>query len=238
MFSAVGFDLGDTLLDYAGLPLSWQREYPRALAAAAESCGATPAAGALARAGDVLARYNTRLVPRAREITDAELFGDVFGVLGIGDFPDSAAFDAAVDVFFSVFRGRAVAAHDGASTIKTLEDSGIRGGVLTDVAYAMPRRLVLEDLAVAGLTRLGALTLTSAQVGWRKPRPEGFRCLADLLGVSVDGMLYVGNEKKDVTGAVGAGASAALLWASDESVPQWGQCYTLGGLGELAALVV
>jgi hypothetical protein len=37
--AAVGFDLGDTLCEYAGVPLSWEREYPAALASVAEAWG-------------------------------------------------------------------------------------------------------------------------------------------------------------------------------------------------------
>jgi len=35
MFAGVGFDLGETLIEYEGVPLDWQSEYPPALAAVA-----------------------------------------------------------------------------------------------------------------------------------------------------------------------------------------------------------
>jgi hypothetical protein len=37
--AAVGFDLGDTLCEYAGVPLNWERQYAAALAAVADGCG-------------------------------------------------------------------------------------------------------------------------------------------------------------------------------------------------------
>lgn len=87
---AVGFDLGDTLCEYAGIPLNWDREYPAALAAVAESCRCelTPE---MSRSGiELLLQYNTRVTPRAeeREFTAEHIFAELVskwafrGVLG------------------------------------------------------------------------------------------------------------------------------------------------------------
>jgi putative hydrolase of the HAD superfamily len=238
VFSAVGFDLGDTLVDYVGVALSWQDEYARALAEVCSALGLTPAASAISLAESVLVRHNTRLTPREREVTDAELFGELFGALGLTRPADTETFDNAVDAFFAVFRRGAVGAPGGVDAVAGLQKSGVRLGVLTDVAYAMPRRLVEDDLAMAGLERLTATTLTSVDVGWRKPRPEGFEALAETLGVRPGEMLYVGNEQKDVVGARAAGASVALLWRSAEPVPDWGQDHTIRGLGQIDGLIV
>jgi hypothetical protein len=35
MFKGIGFDLGETLVEYEGVPLNWQSEYLKALAAIA-----------------------------------------------------------------------------------------------------------------------------------------------------------------------------------------------------------
>ncbi len=44
MTSVLAFDLGDTLVEYAGLPLSWEAHYPDALArlASVVEVGPTP----------------------------------------------------------------------------------------------------------------------------------------------------------------------------------------------------
>ena len=95
----------------------------------------------------------------------------------------------------------------------TLHGSGVRVGVLTDVPYRhAAARLVLDDLRLAGLDALAAVTITSVEAGWRKPAPHAFELLAAILGVPQAEMLYVGNERKDVEGANAAGMSSALLW--------------------------
>jgi putative hydrolase of the HAD superfamily len=65
--AAVGFDLGDTLCEYAGVPLSWEREYPAALASVAEACGRELSPEMREAGIRVLSRYNTRLTPREDE---------------------------------------------------------------------------------------------------------------------------------------------------------------------------
>lgn len=46
-FRAIGFDLGDTLLAYRGVPLNWASLYDEALRAVAVRCGAVPTAEGL-----------------------------------------------------------------------------------------------------------------------------------------------------------------------------------------------
>src|SRR3954465_1955054 len=61
---AVGFDLGDTLGEYVGVPLSWEPEYPAALSAVASVCGCELTPESLRSGTGVLLRYNTRVTPR------------------------------------------------------------------------------------------------------------------------------------------------------------------------------
>src|SRR3954465_3332870 len=61
---AVGFDLGDTLGEYVGVPLSWEPEYPAALSAVASVCGCELTPERLRSGTGVLLRYNTRVTPR------------------------------------------------------------------------------------------------------------------------------------------------------------------------------
>ena len=63
-FHAIGFDLGDTLIFYRDTPLSWVTLYPAALRSVAAACAVSPAPEQITAAGEILSRYNTRLVPR------------------------------------------------------------------------------------------------------------------------------------------------------------------------------
>ena len=68
MSGAFGFDLGDTLVEYEGLPLSWVDYYPEALGRLAATLRIAPSVEQVEAACEVLRRHNTRLHPRLVEI--------------------------------------------------------------------------------------------------------------------------------------------------------------------------
>jgi FMN phosphatase YigB (HAD superfamily) len=137
-----------------------------------------------------------------------------------------------------VFRRRARAFPDVAVALAGFRAAGTSVGVLTDVPYGMPLRLVLQDLSVAGLGSLAPSMLTSTEIGVRKPDPAGFEALADRQRCAAAAMLYVGNELKDVVGAKAAGMTAALISRSDSPIPAWGQDLTVTSLEQLLPVVI
>ena len=238
MFKAIGFDLGETLIEYRGVPLDWESEYPKALAAITTLWGGRLTPARIEAGSAVLRRYNTRLAPRRHEVDAATVFGELLAALDAPPERTHALLDAAVDAFFAVFRRRARAFPDVAAALAGFSAAGTSIGVLTDVPYGMPRRLVLQDLSVAGLDSLAPSTLTSTEVGVRKPDRAGFEALADHQRCAAAAMLYVGNELKDVVGAKAAGMTAALIWRDGSPVPAWGQDLTATSLEQLLPLVI
>jgi putative hydrolase of the HAD superfamily len=238
LLKGVGFDLGETLVEYEGVPLNWEREYPAALAAIASLWAGTPTAHEVEAGSAVLRCYNTRLNPRTHEVATATVFVGVLQAIGVSPEDAPALLHPAVDAFFAVFQRRVRAFGDVAPALHLLHRHGVRVGVLTDVPYAMPRRLVLHDLTSAGLDDLAASTLTSTEVGTRKPDPNGFAALAEREGCQCAEMLFVGNEQKDVVGAKAAGMQAALLWRDQSPVPSWGQDVTITSLDGLPSVVL
>jgi putative hydrolase of the HAD superfamily len=232
--SAIGFDLGDTLYEYAGVPLNWEREYPAALAAVARVGGHDLTPERLQSGTSVLLRYNTRRTPRRgdREYAAEQIFRELLAAWG-----SSLEFlTPSIAAFFDHFRQTLRAFPESAVVLATLHELGVPTGLLTDVPYGMPQNLLLADLSQAGLSIPDDRLLTSTMVGYRKPQPAGFRALARALGVSCDRLMYVGNERKDVDGGNAAGCQTVLLWRSDDEAPVWGQTFTIRSLEELFRL--
>jgi putative hydrolase of the HAD superfamily len=225
---AIGFDLGETLLTYADTPLNWSALYPAALAKVAEHLGVVPTPSQYAEAAGVLVRYNTRLHPRREEIGAEKIFREVFGSWSptVDDVEPGAA------AFFGFFQQRLACYPETSGVLRELRRRGIRVGVLTDVPYGMPRAFVEHDLRDAGLLPLKDELLTSIEVGWRKPEPAGFRLLAAKLGVTPRDLWFVGNEEKDIAGALATGAKPVLIDREGRR-PEWGQAHTVGDLREL-----
>lgn len=232
---AFGFDLGETLLTYAGTPLNWAELYPAALAQVADAIGGSfvfmPAH--IEEACLRLRAANTRLHPRSAEIRAERLFAGILQAWGCAAGP--ADIGAAVAAFFGFFQQRMVAYPESAAVLAALRADRRRIGVLTDVPYGMPRAFVQRDLDGAGLAGLVDVLLSSEETGWRKPAAAGFLLLAERLGVPPSELWYVGNEEKDIRGATGAGLTAVLI-DRDHRRPDWGQHHTIADLRELLAL--
>lgn len=229
MIRAIGFDLGDTLLYYRDTPMSWVALYPEALTAVAKSCHTQPSPEQLARAKDILTQHNTRVVPRTREIPAETILGLILETWGLDPAQHSSA---AIEAYFSFFQQRLSAYPETGAVLQTLRAHRIPTGILTDVAYGMPREFVLRDICGAGITGLFDTLLTSVEVGVRKPDPAGYHELAKRLGVEPTQMLYVGNEAKDVIGARQAGALTAFLDRAGTGANH-GQDFTISTLNTL-----
>ncbi len=226
---ALVFDLGDTLVEYEGLPLSWVDHYPQALARLAAFLGAAPDSAQIERGCALLRGFNTRLHPRVDEVAFSRILADLCASWSVPPPGDEAG---AARAFFSPFRQRLRCFPDSRPALTALRSAGTTTGVLTDVPYGMPRSLVLEDISESGLDGLLDLVVTSGEVGQRKPAPAALAAVAARLGLGPGDFAYVGNERKDVTVAKAFGCRAILIDRSG-SAPDWGQDETIATLAEL-----
>lgn len=231
-WKALGFDLGDTLVEYEGVPLSWEPQYPEAIARLAKVAGISPTDQQLVAGIAVLRKYNTRLTPREVEVSFADILCDLEKVFNCA-WPTAELISATA--FFELFRQKLRAFPDAASTLRSLRAQGLRIGVFTDVPYGMPRPLVDEDLRLSGISEEIDVVLTSREAGYRKPARQTLQVLADRLRARPEEMAYVGNERKDIQVALAFGCEAILL-ARSGVAPVWGQHRTIRSLSELCDL--
>jgi FMN phosphatase YigB (HAD superfamily) len=223
------FDLGDTLYAYRDVPLSWDEHFRPALIAASSSCDLISSEASIDRAVGVLGEFNTRTNPREIEFKSEYIFRKILEALNIPE----QYLEKIVYQFFSYFRQRLYVYPDALPILHAAEEHGIATAALTDVPYGMPRQFVVSDLEVSGLTPLIGHMLTSADAGYRKPRPEGYLGLCDLTGLSPEACCYTGNEQKDIQGALAAGMRAILVWRHVSAAPKWGQSATVRSLEEI-----
>lgn len=225
---AIAFDLGETLSTYVDIPLTWQEHYRPALKRAFAASGQSLDEAAMAAACATLARYNTRIQPREHEVDSAQIFSELLGATG-GDRRQEGVL---AKEFFAYFQKGCRAYPETQEVLEALKQRGARIAVLTDVPYGMPKDWVWQDLRSAGIDGLIDVLITSVEVGFRKPRPEGFQRLAESLGVAANALAYVGNEKKDMEGVNAVGGLSILIDREDEQ-PAHGQKRRIRSLREL-----
>jgi len=228
---AIGFDLGETLIYFDGVPLSWQAFYREALVGIADACGLRPTEEHLREAETVLARYNGRLNPRVVEITTEEVFGGILSALG----SSCERIHLAAEAFFRFFLARRELYADTVPALEELRSLGLPMGILTDVPYGMPR--AIEARMVDGIEPYVDTWLTSVEAGYCKPDPRGLQALAERLGARPAEMVYIGNEVKDIKAAKAAGMHTVLVNRTGSPL-DYGEDIQVTSLAELTGLLV
>lgn len=225
--SFVAFDVGETLIEYRGIALDWSAHYRAALTHALAGAPAGSDGRVLDAAVAVLAAYNTRLRPRRAEAAEGEVTARIAALCGVAAEPFG-------DRFFAYFQRRAVALPGAAQLLAELRSAGHYLVALSDVPYAMPARLLRDDLGelATWLDRV----VSSCQVGERKPSGKGLRDLLAQSGCTAAGACYVGNEAKDMAAARDAGMRGILL-APHGDFPDYRQTHSVRSLTEVGALI-
>jgi putative hydrolase of the HAD superfamily len=226
---AVAFDLGDTLIEYEGVPLNWEAHYPEALTSLAAFLRIPPETDHIASACTVLRRYNTRFHPRENEVAFSTILAEI---LQCFHWDTEVEEMTCATAFFRVFRQRLRCFPDAIPALDALRKKKVKVGVFTDVPYGMPRELVLEDVSNTSLTQSLDVLLTSRDTGFRKPAAMALRLLAQELSCEPNEMIHIGNERKDVEVAHAIGCYSILIDRARHS-HDWGQDRTIHSLSEL-----
>ncbi|AIQ65427.1 hypothetical protein PSTEL_22250 [Paenibacillus stellifer] len=80
---AIGFDLGDTLIHYHNIPLSWTNLYGDALTGILDDMELGKNEALISEGTKILNKYNTRSNPRDYEVKDVDIFQEIHQVWGI-----------------------------------------------------------------------------------------------------------------------------------------------------------
>ncbi|MBL0317298.1 MAG: HAD family hydrolase [Flavobacteriales bacterium] len=227
MIKAVGFDLGDTLIEYEGVPLNWSSYYDDALKIGFDNINRKYTNDIYKICESVLLQYNTRVNPRDVEYPAAKIFNEIAMRINC----DEVEKDLLLDSFFGFFQQKSVVFQDTIDVLNQIKFRDLKIGVLTDVAYGMPAKYVRYDIQIFN-EKVDSI-ITSAEVGYRKPNPRGFIFLANKLDVSKDEIIYVGNEEKDIIGAKNAGYKYSILINRTPIKKNFGQDFEFSTLTQL-----
>lgn len=204
MVQAVVFDLGGTLMEYTGMPLSWVEYYPAGFEAVNRHfrCGAD--AEALNRSVEILRQYNPRVSHRETELAPERIFAKA-----LAHWPHQPPAAECAGIFFNGLTLKAEIYPDTLPTLKRLRESGIKTAALTDLPNAMPDSLFRKDIGPI-LAHLD-LYVSSASCGYRKPNKHGLQMIAETFHLPMPQLLFVGDEEKDRQTAQNAGCRFALI---------------------------
>ncbi len=226
---AVVFDIGQTLVHYP-IPLNWSALYRPAFEHIEQKLGLSLSEDAYEHIGETLAKYNTRINPREKEVSSDLIFSEILEGTGI---PEELK-ETVKKEFYDYFRCEAHVYPEAEDALAELDRKGIITATLSDVAYGMDNKYALED--IRPLLKYIRYPYTSNDTGWRKSSSKSLLTLAEKMGVQPREIAFIGDEIKDVMCAKGAGAATVLINRTGET-KDYGQDYEIKDLREVIGLI-
>ena len=198
MIKAVVFDLGGTLMEYIGMPLNWEEFYYRGFQNVNLVNALNLSEEEILEAVKVLKEYNPRNNGREYEVDPEIIFGDA--TVKWRSKPEPGKI---IDDFFFGMSLEARIFDHTTGLIDKCKKSGFSVACLTDLPNGMPDRMFRN--AISEIEPLFDLYVSSQICGFRKPSKKGLEYIADIFGIEVSEILFVGDEKKDENTAINAG---------------------------------
>ncbi len=198
------FDLGGTLMEYQGMPLSWINYYKSAFYFVKDSLRLPISEDDIEQSCKILTSYNPRVSLREVEYVPVNIFAEV-----TSHWKVDLDMNVIIREFFKGFALKPVVYEDTIQTLRGLREKGYQLAVLTDLPTAMPDEIFTEDIPQI-LDELD-LYVSSLICGYRKPNKQGLIYIAEHFKVEIEQLAFVGDEEKDVKAAQNAGCMSIVI---------------------------
>jgi putative hydrolase of the HAD superfamily len=210
--SAVVFDLGHTVWDYAPTPGSYRLRAIRLHDRLAPEVGAAalPDPDQLGRAiAEVTRRWYLHWEQNGGHEQPPSSWFVREGLAGCGIDPGAALLEELTDIMFGAELDMPVIEPDTLATLDALHSRGLALGCVTNTITTEPG--IRDALARLGLLRYFRSVVVSSAAGYHKPHPSLFQRAVEELGVAPQAAVFVGDRlRDDVSGARSVGMRAVL----------------------------
>lgn len=219
MYKVVVFDLGGTLMEFKGMPLSWTEYYKSAFENINNKYLLNLTEDDINISARKLKSLNPRLKYREKEIEPEKMFE-----YAIEHWQKKPDVNGLINGFFESIKLKAVVFDYSIELINKFKNNGCKIACLTDLPNGMPDDMFRKS--ISELEPLFDLYVSSQTCGYRKPSTAGLNFIKDEFSVSFDDMLFIGDERKDELTAERAGCDfnyindLLVVGCDDHIVPQ------------------
>ena len=205
------FDLGGTLVDFAGEGETWwdveRRAFARAHAFLTEHHAEAAWEPFFERIKQINDAYWVRATAGEQSFVVDHVVRDACAEMGLE--PDEALVRGCVDAFCAVVADACWPFPESRATLEAMRARGLKVGLISNTMVS--GRVHQEDMRRFGLLEHFDHTIFSGDVGLWKPDRRIFELSLEALGVAPDEAFFVGDRiVDDVGGAQGAGLRAVL----------------------------
>lgn len=191
------FDLGGTLMQYAGMPYSWADFYYQGFEAINQKYDCNISENAIEKSVQILKEFNPRINYREIEYSAEFIFSKTLEHWQI-DVP----LKNCIETFWSGLNLRAEIYPDTLDALSMLKENGYVIATLTDLPNAMPDEVFKRD--IEKLLDCFDCYISSAVSGYRKPNCKGLQMISEKYRVPITELIFVGDEEKDRQTALNA----------------------------------
>lgn len=230
MKKVIVFDLGGTLMEYEGMPLSWISYYEDCFNAVNYRYNLKLTQDDILRSVEVLKEYNPRYKSREIEYPSEFLFQEA-----------TAHWNTYIDLHDLItefFRGMQLTPKiydDTEPVVAKLKTNGFKTAALTNLPSSMPDRIYKAD--IPQILEILDLYVSSEICGYRKPNKAGLEYIAKFFNVNIRDLVFIGDEKLDIDTAQNANCVSVLICRSGE-MKDYAQDYTIKSLWELEDILL
>lgn len=204
MLRSIVFDLGGTLMEYAGMPLNWSDYYICGFEKVNEILKLNLSENNLQESANILKSYNPRISKREYEIKPEDIFNDI--ISSWGEKPDT---NKVIEIFFQGLSLKANIYEYSTELLKKCRSLGFKIACLTDLPNGMPDYIFKP--AIENILPYFDLYVSSQICGVRKPNKGGICYIADAFEIREAEILFVGDEEKDFLTALNAGCDFVYI---------------------------
>lgn len=204
MSKAIVFDLGGTLMEYAGMPLNWSDYYICGFEKVNEILRLNLSESELQESANKLKSYNPRISKREYEIKPEIIFNDI-----ISNWEKRPDTNKVIEIFFKGLSLKADIYEYSIGLLEKCRNLGFKTACLTDLPNGMPDCIFKP--AIEKILPYFDLYVSSQICGMRKPNKGGICYIADAFEIQEAEILFVGDEEKDFLTALNAGCDFAYI---------------------------
>lgn len=204
MLKAIVFDLGGTLMEYAGMPLNWSDFYIGGFGKLNEILKLNLSENELQDSANKLKSYNPRISKREYEIKPEVIFNDI-----ISNWEEKPNTDKVIKLFFEGLRLKANTYDYSIKLLRKWKNLRFKIACLTDLPNGMPDYIFKP--AIEEILPYFDLYVSSQICGVRKPNRGGICYIADAFEIREAEILFVGDEEKDLLTALNAGCEFVYI---------------------------
>ena len=225
------FDIGGTLMEYKGMPLSWLDHYKGAFRYVSDELSLGLSEKDIDKSYEVMKRYNPRIVPREKDVAPEVIFADASAHWHT---PSGFSLSEVIGRFYESMHLTSYIYPETIGFLEWLRENGYIITTMTDIAIGMPDEL--HQSYFAELMPYFDMYVSSLSCGYRKPNPKGLSDIAARYAVSADDMIMIGDEQKDILTAKRFGCRSVLIDRQGRGA-DYGQDYTVNDLEMLKEII-